>query len=266
MSTIDIFIKRLEQIGANVRLNKKELCKERIMRILMIMMGLVVFLGGCTTGMNTNSIRGNAVIDWVDFVKLNGHSYTGLYEQVLKNPNDVTDEIVGEVKFKVGDVVTNPNYKTKAGDAAFLEIGTKLYRVNGFKSDELIAAKDDNRIGGYRLYAGDDYAKTMRLHYKDVPKDQVERIELYHSDQTTPFNTLANNEKERFIELLDQGKDTRNYNPQNKDGDPIYSTMVFFTDGPLGYAYTIADDGVNVFFFPWDTRIVDDEMRKWLNP
>ncbi|MNZ72731.1 hypothetical protein D3C78_911180 [compost metagenome] len=185
---------------------------------------------------------------------------------MLQNPDDVTDEIVGEVKFKVGDVVTNPDYKTKAGDAAFLEIGTKLYRVTGFESNELIAAKDENRIGGYRLYAGDEYAKNMRLHYKDVPKDQVERIELYHSNETTPFNTLVNDDKDRYIHILDSGRNTPNYNPQNKDGDPTYYTMAFYTDGPLGYAYTIADDGVNVFFFPWDTRIVDDEIRKWLKP
>ncbi|MBA9084867.1 hypothetical protein FHR92_001328 [Fontibacillus solani] len=236
------------------------------MRILMIMMGIVVFLSGCSTSVDPNPIKGNSTIDWVDFVKLNGDSYTGLYGRVLKNPGDVTDEVVGEVKFKVGDVVTNPNYKTKAGDAAFLEIGTKLYRVNGYKSEELIAAKDENQIGGYRLYAGDDFVKTLQLHYKDMPKDKVERIELYHFDQTTPFNTLLNDDKERFIELLDHGKDTPNYRPQNKDGDPAYYQMVFYTDGPLGYAYSIADDRVNVFFYPWDTRVVDDEVRNWLNP
>lgn len=237
------------------------------MRILMIMIGIVVFLSGCSSLKEENNpIKGNAEIDWVDFVKLNGDSYTGLYEQVLKNPADVAEEVVGEVEFKVGDVVTNPDYRTKAGDAAFLEIGTKLYRVHGFESNELIAAKDENRIGGYRLYASDDYAKTMRLHYKDVPKEQVERIELHHSNEIESFNTLLNDDKDRFIHILDSGKNTPNYTPQSKDGDPTYYTMVFYTDGPFGYAYTIADDGVNVFFYPWDTRIVDDEIRKWMTP
>ncbi|NRF94803.1 hypothetical protein HQN89_28320 [Paenibacillus frigoriresistens] len=79
------------------------------MRIRVFLMTFfVVILNGCSN-FNTNSIRGNAVIDWVDFVKLSGNSYTGLFEGVIKDPNDVTNQVIGEVKFKVGDVVTNPN-------------------------------------------------------------------------------------------------------------------------------------------------------------
>ncbi|MOA63482.1 hypothetical protein D3C78_1892290 [compost metagenome] len=47
----------------------------------------------------------------------------------------------------------------------------------------------------------------MRLHYKDIPKDKVERVELYRSNETTSFNTLLNDEKDQFIQLLENGKD-----------------------------------------------------------
>lgn len=238
------------------------------MKAWIMVMGLVIFLSGCSNINNNdvnNPIKGNASIDWVDFVKLNGNTYTGLHESAINNPADVTNEVAGEVEFKVGDVVTNPNYRTKAGDAAFLEIGTKLYRVEGFEADKLIAAKDDQRIGGYRLYVSEDYAKTMRLHYKDMPKDKIERIELYRSNETTPFNTLeSDDEKKSFIQLLENGKDSGSYIPQNQDGDPAYYTMVFYTDEPIAYAFSLADDGVNVFFHPWNTTIVDDEIRKYM--
>lgn len=65
-------------------------------------MTFVVYLSGCSN-LNTNSIHGHAVIDWVDFVKLSGDSYPGLFEGVIKDPNDVTIQVVGEVKFKVAD-------------------------------------------------------------------------------------------------------------------------------------------------------------------
>jgi hypothetical protein len=99
-------------------------------------------------------------------------------------------------------------------------------------------------------------------HYKDVPKDKLERVELYRSNEVKPYKTLYDREKQRFIELLESGKDTPNYTPQNKTGDPVYYQMVFFTDEPIAYAFSLADDGTNVYFSPWDTRLVSDEIRE----
>ena len=93
--------------------------------------------------------------------------------------------------------------------------------VKGFEPNELIAAKDETRIGGYRLYRGDDFANTLRENYKDVPKDKVERIELYHDSETKPYQTLNNTEKEQFIKYLENGKDTENYVPQKKRGSGL---------------------------------------------
>lgn len=219
-----------------------------------------LLLCGCS-GIGGNPIKGNAVIDWVDFVKFNGHSYTGVWEAVLQNPDDVAGEVAGKVAFKVGDVVTNPSYRTKDGDAAFLAIGTELLRVRGYAEDELLAVRDASLIGGYRLYAEDGFAKTMRMNYADIPKAQVTRVELYRDGSVEPFKTLEGADQKRFIALLDSGQDTPNYSPANQQGDPAYYRMVFFADGPLAYQFTIADDGVNVFFSPWETRLVDAEVR-----
>ena len=215
---------------------------------------------------SSNPLKGSASIDWVDFVKLNGNSYTGSWESVMKNPEQVTTEVLGEVKFKVSDVVTNPDYKTKDGDAAFLEKGTKLYRVEGFKSNEVIAAINKKRIGGFHLYVEDGFSKNVTQHYKDVIKNNVERVELYHQDDVIPYKTLANDEKKRFIHLLESGKNTKDYIPQNKDGDPEYYKVVFYTDKPFAFVFSLVDDGVNVFFSPWETRIVDIEIRTLLQP
>ena len=72
--------------------------KMRTMVILVCML-----LSGCSNPItNSTSIHGNAIIDWVDFVKLDGNTYTDMFQCVIKDPSDVTNQVVGEVEFKVG--------------------------------------------------------------------------------------------------------------------------------------------------------------------
>ncbi|WP_336774071.1 hypothetical protein [Paenibacillus sp. MMO-58] len=232
---------------------------------LMLILGLGAIAYWALTRDHSQSIKGNAEIDWVDFVKLNGHTYTGLYDGVLVNPDDVTDAVAGKVKFKVGDVVSNPNYRTKEGDAAFLAIGTQLYEVKGYTPEEILAAEDKSRIGGYRIYVEDSYYKTLnRRSFKDLPMDQVRKIELYKMNETIPYRTLANEEQADFIHLLKSGKYTPAYTPNSRNGDPVYYAMVFYTKEPIAYSFSIADDGDHVFFYPWDLSLVDNRIRTLL--
>ncbi|GMK46539.1 hypothetical protein PghCCS26_36680 [Paenibacillus glycanilyticus] len=229
---------------------------------LLLILGLGAITYWALTRDHSQSIKGNAEIDWVDFVKLNGHTYTGLYDGVLVNPDDVTDAVAGKVKFKVGDVVSNPEYRTKEGDAAFLAIGTQLYEVEGYKPEEIIAAEDKSRIGGYRIYVEDSYYKTLnRRSFKDLPMDQVSKIELYKMNETIPYRTLVNQEQADFIHLLKSGEYKPTYTPNTQNGDPSYYSMVFYTNEPIAFSFSIADDGDHVFFYPWDLSLVDNRIR-----
>ena len=67
------------------------------MKIWIVIIVSVISLSGCSV-QNTNPIQGNAEIDWVDFVKLHGKSYTGLFYGVIKDPSDITNQVVGEVE------------------------------------------------------------------------------------------------------------------------------------------------------------------------
>lgn len=252
----------MQHHSRSIRLSCEVMTVKKWLFLSLIAAALAV--SGCSQMINP--IKGNAIIDWVDFVKLNGNLYRGLYHHVIKDPNLVTDQVVGEVKFRVADVVSNPKYKTKDGDAAFLAEGTKLYQVEGFRPDELIAAKDENRIGGYRLYAGEEFYKTVRHHYKDMPKNQVEQIQLFVQGEVQAFRSLTGEEISRFLAFLENGEDKLDFSPDQTNGDPKFYNMVFYADGPLAYVYDLADDGKNVFFNPWYTRVVDDEIRKFLEP
>src|SRR3954467_12899179 len=91
----------------------------------------------------------NVVIDWVDFVKWNGVEYDGIFNGVLADESFL-DKKIGEVKFRVADHVSDPEYKTKDGDAAFHEKGTPIYSIKG--EPNIIAVKSSDAIKGYSVY------------------------------------------------------------------------------------------------------------------
>ncbi|MEK0315325.1 hypothetical protein [Cohnella sp. 56] len=230
-------------------------------RWLALLVLTALLLSGCSH-MAHNPFMGHADIDWVDFVKLGKDSYTSEYETVLADPALVTDEVVGTVKFKVADVVTNPNYRTKPGDAAFLPKGTKLFRIQGYAPDEAIAAEDKTHIGGYRVYVEDGQRDRLSLSYMRLPKDSIERVALFDSQETEPYRTLIGDEKNAFIRLLDSGTDVSGYSPVNRSGDGFSRMMVFYTDSPFALGCFLFDDGTQVYFSPDGIRLIDDDIRE----
>lgn len=231
-----------------------------MLKRLMLILLVTLCLAGCS--LVSNPIKGNAAIDWIDFVKLNGKSYSSDWGVILTNPEDV-EEIIDEVKFKVGDVVTNPNYRTKNGDAGYLNIGTKLYSLKGFSPDEVIVAEDSSRIGGYRVYQVQGMP-TLIPRFDDLPMEEVTSVSLYKDSGTEPFRTLEDKELKQFIQLLQSGRDVPGYTPDQQQGDPVYYKMVFDIGKSMAYAYGIADNHKQVFFSPWETRLVNEEIRMLL--
>lgn len=94
---------------------------------------------------------GSAEIDWVDFIRLDGVTYdSNYYEQGLRRED--IGEPVAEVRCKIADNVTDPEYQIRDGDAAFLEPGTPIYEVRGYPSWFRLAAEQD---GEWVLYEPD---------------------------------------------------------------------------------------------------------------
>ncbi|GIP39415.1 hypothetical protein J31TS4_26950 [Paenibacillus sp. J31TS4] len=230
---------------------------------VLLLLSLVFLLSGCSF-LPVRPTQGQAIIDWVDFVKLNGHTYTSVWNRALADPKLVGEE-AGHVNFKVADVVTDPYYRTQDGDAAFLGIGTKLYRVEGFSKEELLAAPDPNQPQGYRLYATEGAVQRASSIFDDLTANRISRIELYADYwRTPPFRTLVQAEKDAFFRLLASGLDSPGYSPFTQSGDPAYTQMVLYTGEPLAYTFSLADDGRHVFFHPQETRLVDNAIRAYL--
>lgn len=92
-------------------------------------------------------------IDWIDFIRFGGITYTappaGSGRPLMGSD---LGPVFATVKFKLDGNVRNPNYQSKDGDAAFLNPGTKVYSVKGYKSTFRLAAYQNGEI---QLYESD---------------------------------------------------------------------------------------------------------------
>ncbi|MBS4215155.1 MULTISPECIES: hypothetical protein [Neobacillus] len=222
---------------------------------------LIIF---ALTGCRSTPFDGHAVIDWVDFLKWDGIEYDGIYSGVLADEEYLGDKI-GTVKFKVADNVTNPNYKIRNGDAAFHEKGTEIYAIKGVP--QFIAVKSPRDIHGYRVY----YSRKdfdYKWHFKDMPMEKVNRIEIYLAYQPEGPKKLVNidnpEEIKKFLQVLNEGESSPNFQPNMDKGDPTVYDMVFYTDQPIAYKYDLLFDGITYYWHPWDTAILSNGIGDFL--
>ncbi|WP_251550676.1 hypothetical protein [Neobacillus muris] len=205
----------------------------------------------------------HSIIDWVDFVKWDEKEYLGIYDGVLSDEKFIGEKL-GTIKFQVDGNVTNPNYKTKNGDAAFHPKGTEIYSIKG--EPNLLAIKSSTDINGYRVYYNED--GKYHWYFKNMPSDKVFRIEIFHlySGQGPQKITEINHpdELQQFLELLKSSKVKPNFQPDASQGDPVYYEMVFYTDGPIAYKYDLQFDGQTFFWHPWDTSILPQEIKSFI--
>ena len=88
-----------------------------------------------------------AIIDWVDLVQWNGITYlaaTGPASAGASEP--ALGAQVATTKRKLAGNETDPSHRLQEGDAAFLETGTPIYSVSGYRSAFRIAVKNAGRI------------------------------------------------------------------------------------------------------------------------
>jgi hypothetical protein len=118
---------------------------------LMLSLLASLLIAACTSDSDCSSSgTGRTVIDWVDFIKFDGITYWRLPAEA-SSPIDADDlgAPFAEVPFKVSDEVTDPRYRTKDGDATFLEIGTVVYRLSDYEPSFRLAVPPD---GDVRIY------------------------------------------------------------------------------------------------------------------
>jgi hypothetical protein len=89
-------------------------------------------------------------IDWVNFIQIGSTQYVaGPQSPTILKDSDL-GPVFAHVKFKVSGNTCDPSYRLKDGDAAFLDVGTPIYQVNGHSSSEQLAATFNGSLVVYR--------------------------------------------------------------------------------------------------------------------
>ncbi|MGF9965861.1 hypothetical protein [Bacillus rhizoplanae] len=213
------------------------------------------------TGCNNESY---SIIEWTDFIKWDGDNYKGIDTGIIADQN-LIGETFGTVKFQVNDNIHNSNYRIKDGDAAYLEKGTKLYSIKGKK--ELLAVKDPSKVNGYRIYSLKKEPYTYKWYYKDMPKQDVIKIEIYErtAGSMPHFHRGIQdiNEIRTVLSLLEQGKTTtEGYNDTKLDAKEF--TIVFYTKEPIAYAFSIFRSDDKYYWAPWEGEVLPKEIKEYV--
>lgn len=220
---------------------------------------LLVFVLNACSG---PSYRVVAEMDWPDIVVTPDALYMALDNGVLRDPDTVTEEIAFTVEQKLYDHIEDPGYRAKPGDAAFLDKGTKLYRVNGFDPQDLMAAPSDQHIGGYRLYAREGFDALPSQDLDRILQDRPASMDVYPAGSPDPLRETSGAEAAEFAGLL--SSPVRETNGGNGSGKtPIDYQIVPDNGEPILYAFWLADDGAVRLKEGW---VLNGAIRKFLSP
>jgi hypothetical protein len=91
-------------------------------------------------------------IDWVPFVVVDGVTYSTDYSPGSVLNEEQVGDAVTSVRCRIKDIVFDPEFIPREGDAAYLPIGTEVHAVAGSSVSTRVAALED---GTWRVYEAD---------------------------------------------------------------------------------------------------------------
>lgn len=180
---------------------------------------------GCASG------GGPAEIDWADFVRVDGVTYEAdsVYGARLKE-SDIGDEFA-RTRCKLSDVVADPNYVSRDGDAAYLEPGTPLFEIEQYDPSFRVAVEREGEwtiyeaefveeadvgrdlldIDGRVTYIGMNSVNDGRKELASIrDEDEVARlVEMVLEAPVDPHRHPGDDDRQRFVAFhLDDGTAT----------------------------------------------------------
>jgi hypothetical protein len=121
------------------------------------LLGMLIVLGlsGCAFPFGFHSPGSNIQIEWTDFVQFRGIRYVTQGFHSPSRSNQIKKENLGPlfsvVTFKVSGNISELGYQIKDGDAAFLDVGTKVFTVKGYQPWFRLAAYSHGTIMLYEV-------------------------------------------------------------------------------------------------------------------
>lgn len=161
----------------------------RTLRLLLAALLALVSQGTAACGTSApggGHFGGEANIDWIDSVRFGGVVYDS-YSTDAGRPLRERDlgPVLDRVRFRLAENVRDPGYRMKDGDAAYLEPGTPVFRVKGYRPEFRLAARVDGELRLYEAFqstrakrGGDVVDIGGKVRRITINRDQAERPEL----------------------------------------------------------------------------------------
>src|SRR5699024_6306594 len=171
-------------------------------------------------------------------------------------------EKIGSVQFKVDENITDSRYKTKSGDAAYLDEGTDLYSIKNMP--DLIAVKNEYEVNGYRIYGAAN--REYNWHFKDITKSEMQKVEV-QKGYTSPKVIKTFTEKEQIkdlMNLLELGERSKDL-PTNVSEDPEIYWIVFYTNHSIAPYFPLYLESDDLYWHPSDREILPEKLLEYIN-
>jgi hypothetical protein len=215
----------------------------------------MLLLTGCRFGMASKTI-----IDWVDFLQLNGVTYIGNWNAALTDPSKIGKEI-GKVRFKLEGNVHDSGYKSKDGDAAFLEKGTAIYEVAGYPKSEMVAVVDRYGVNGFRIFVEQNKQAEFGV---QPAAEKVKKIRIaqegQQGEEVKAVAELSEGSASFLMSVLNRGVKSNSFIPSRVNGDSLRYRYVVDTGEAIGYKSYIYYDGDRYYLQDGDPALLPSEI------
>lgn len=200
-----------------------------------------IVLAGCSDRFLTTE---QTIIDWVDFVKWDGSTYSMNYDSDSEDRQWQKAQKLGEVRFTL-DGNAGVNYKTKDGDASYLPKGTEIYAIEGYSPAFRILA-------GGRMFEVSEPARAETLgSFLDVA-GKVERVILQSPVDGSFAGEFSEENANLFIEHLLALPYEADH--MQSEGDPVFFAIQL-KDGSLTSSVYWEDTGYITYGAAADEQI-----------
>jgi len=108
------------------------------------LLGAMLLMVGCQVSGSSSS--SNAQIDWVNFIQVGSTQYAAGMDAANVLQDSDLGPVYAHVKFKVSGNICDPSYQLRDRDAAFLDPGRPIFRVNGHAPGEELTAHFNGSI------------------------------------------------------------------------------------------------------------------------
>ncbi len=174
-------------------------------KIFIFIMVLILSLTGCTQ-------RPMVEVEWVDFINHNNITYMATK---FTSSNEMIESEIGKTLFNVSENIHDPEYKTKEGDAAFLPVGTPIYKLKDYRTEFRVAVKREGQFIVYEV-SRNPYAKTGKDLF-DI-KDKVVSVSINSAVDNSKVVDITDQVtvKKMVLDILDAQVETKVEEKSNK--------------------------------------------------